>query len=110
MSEFVKLEIANDWGAKYWQLPGKAQDKHGMASYSRGLKLCPGMKLDVKWPDGSITNETLASKDEYGTIGDMGHNYDYKTEQYGFHVKSRGLIQWVKLEDVEVRKDQLDCK
>lgn len=110
MSEFVKLECANDWGAKYWQLPGKALDKNGMASYNRGLKLCTGMALDVKWPDGSISTEILEAVKERGTIGDMGHDYNYTTTQYGFTCIARGMKYFVNLEDVEVRKDQLVCK
>ena len=87
--------IVDDWGTRYYYL--RAWKKHGSWSHSsqdRADRLEPGDVLRVRWPDGCVTEETLAGKEMTDTIPDMGHSYDIRYRQVGIEVIVHGIRLW----------------
>jgi hypothetical protein len=107
MPTFVRLEAGNDWGHVYFALPGKAKTAHGTCSSSLGLALPPGREVRVRWPDGSESVETIATKSFRVDVGDMGHNYSFTDERPGFLVTTRGVRNWISIGDVDVAQEDV---
>lgn len=76
---FYKLQHVNDWGVDGWFLwltshPG---DMNGQ---DQSARLRHGSKVEVKWPDGTTSKETIVAFHVRVTVGDMGHSYQTTTE------------------------------
>jgi hypothetical protein len=71
---FYKLQHVNDWGVDGWFLfltshPGD------MSGQDQSVRLRHGTRVEVLWPDGSTSDETIIAERHRVTVGDMGHSY-----------------------------------
>ncbi len=100
---WTKLQRYNDWGAEYFALPGKGLSEYGTSSLrDYAIPFVDGMRVGVKWPDGTTTSETVKLKNVHTTVGDMGKSYDVSYPLAGFEASTRGASQWYPLDSVEV--------
>ena len=105
MSQWIQLERGNDWGVEYFSLPGQSRSAAGTCSRSRGLSFAEGLRIAVRWPDGTITYETVSNKHFRASVSDMGHAYDVSYDLAGFKSNVRGIETWIALDQVEVPSD-----
>jgi len=95
---WVRLERGNDWGKEFLMLPGGNRgDK------SDAIQFMEGERIEVRWPDGSVTTEVVVIQQFYTTVSDHGHEYPVQYEIAGVRVVDRGLSCWVPLDQVEIR-------
>ena len=89
---FHKLQHVNDWGVDGWFLwltshPGD------MSGQDQSVRLRDGTKVEVKWPEGTVSKEVIVAKKEIVTVGDMGHTYKTTTERLYVSQRVNG-VEW----------------
>lgn len=104
--KYIKLQRHNDWGVYYLALPGKGLLK-SFASVKNAAKIPEGKTVRIRWPDGSETAETVTYKSFTGSVSDHGHSYDTKSMIPGILYASRGLTNWIPLNEVEVAEEDV---
>jgi hypothetical protein len=97
-----RLEIGDDWGAKYYAYAGERYNERGMADQRRGIKFRVGEELDIRWPNGDVATVRLAQRTERGTVRDMGNSYSVTERYWGFWHDVHGTQVFVDLADVEI--------
>lgn len=76
----------------------KREDNWGHLNYSLyDVKLAPGDKLEVQWPNGTIETVELKARDKYTTVSDHGNSYTVKTKTLFIDVMVHGMIVEVPL-------------
>ncbi len=100
---YVRLQEGNDWGALYLTLPGQALGGTFQTSdRKRGLKFRDGQLVSIRWPDGSMTEESLVHKEFQSQISDHGHLESVTNNRPGVVVNVRGVKHWTPLADLDV--------
>jgi hypothetical protein len=108
-SVWMKIGRGNDWGSIYYAEKSKVYSSGGTCDSSRGLKLKKG-PIDVKWPDGTESKETLRTIVRYEHINDMGHEYNASGYEWGFYHDVHGVKQWFELSTVQIKRNQFKTK
>lgn len=100
---WIKIVARNDWGKIFYTYPHEGLNKYGTNNTDDALHLEDGIVLSVKWPDGSISEETLVKRNYRTTVADHGKYYDVESDIFGFFVKNRGISNYVDLAEVEIK-------
>lgn len=104
-SEWVQLKRGNDWGYEY--LAPKPLSDFGTAS--GGLLFKVKQRIEVKWPDDTVTTESVSFKSGYNNVDDMGHSSTVYFKIPGIKVKTEhGVTVWIPL-DTKGLKVRPDC-
>lgn len=100
--DWITLERGVDWGHTYFALRAL---ENGTASSERGLNLTAGQQVSVMWPDGSISKEVIAFREERKSISDMGHSYEVIDEiPFLATIMQRGARVEIELDAVRVER------
>lgn len=102
---FVQLRRGNDWGSVYFAV--QPLDDRGMASARRGITSVEGQVIEIKWPDGSISQERITHCVIFSRVSDHGTVSDVQSTIPGVEINHRGVKTWIPLdtEGVRVRSD-----
>lgn len=104
MTTWAKLIRENQWDVITYHL-GPPVRPGGTGLDPRA---CPrallkaGQAYRVRWPDGSISLETMTTQIRHATHSDHGHQNTVRQELYGFSPSVRGIAAWVEVSDVEL--------
>ena len=92
-----KAILVDDWGSEGYYLRAVKSDMGtwGHSDQDKSQLLRPGDRVEVLWPDGSQTTETLAAQKATNTVYDMGHDYDVDFEQVGIWKSVNGKKIWI---------------
>jgi hypothetical protein len=103
-ADFVQLQRGNDWGVEYLAYVAL---ENGSANARRAIPAVEGETVEVRWPDGSITNETITMRSFHFTVSDHGHESRGTSVVPGVLIVSRGISAWVPLDEkgLKVRAD-----
>jgi hypothetical protein len=100
---YVRLEKGNDWGTRYLSLPGQALGgAFNTADQKRGIKFHDGQRVHVRWPDGSLTEESIALKEYKTQVMDGGNTTNVSGKEPGFEIVVRGVKLWTPLAELDV--------
>lgn len=101
---WMKLQRGNDWGVEYFYRPDRPKSPAGTYSRSSGVDFQDGVKIRVRWPDGSESTERVRRASRRATVHDHGHVYDVDFELAGIETSSRGISSWVPLDAVLIHE------
>lgn len=90
---FVHLERGSDRDSGVEYLAYSAKNDRGVCSQRLAIQPHPDQQIEVQWPDGTVTVETVAPQ-AYGAIP-------------GLHIAHRGVRAWIPLDSpgLKVRAD-----
>ncbi|MBI2044590.1 hypothetical protein HYT23_00875 [Candidatus Pacearchaeota archaeon] len=100
--KYISLKLDDDWGHKSYSTKGKNP---------REVEFAGGQALNVQWPEGIITKETIRMHYYEEHINDMGHEYIARGEIPTFKIKVRGLEVIIdNFERLKFRDDEIKFK
>lgn len=102
MSEWVKLEVGNNWGCSFYAYPGELLKDSGTNEPRNALMLREGLETAVRFPDQWGQVVRLVSRKVGFHYSDMGHEHYGETRRWGFEIDVHGVSVWIPLEAVEV--------
>lgn len=105
--EWVTLEVGNDWMVIFYTLPGERLNAHGTNDTQNAVLLEEGRELSVRFPDGAVETRALVARRVATRASDHGHRYDVTQVQFGVNVEVHGILVWVPIECVQVRRSAL---
>jgi hypothetical protein len=69
---FVRLRRGDDWGSIYFALEPK--NDRGFCDHRRGIVTFGSDDVEVRWPTGDITNESIVMVEQRQQVDDHGHS------------------------------------
>jgi hypothetical protein len=100
VSDWVRLKPGNDWGNVYFAL--EPLTEHGMAQFSRGIKVKDGDVARVRWDDGSTGHADIVLVRNTQMVGDMGHNYEVTSRIPHVKASVHGHEVLIPIDEVDV--------
>jgi len=101
MTEWIKLEKANDWGNYYYRAPG-LQDR---CANKGGQKISHAFdQIEIRWPDGTRGVVSVTTRSWNEKVHDMGHVYDVYNTLPVIAVDLHGIEVTVDFDDVEIAR------
>ena len=99
---YVTLKKGDDWGSIYYAINPK--NENGMCSSDRGVKLFEGQQVDVLWPNGLVTYETIKIIRKPESIYDHGNTYTVWSNRYYITPEVNGAKCELELDQVKVNR------
>lgn len=69
-----------------------------------------GQRFDVRWPDGSVTTETVQARSRRTSVCDMGHTYGVTAERLVVVTNVRGAVTEVDIRELWLRAPKEEVK
>lgn len=88
--EWFRPQVQNDWN-KLTYAPFLMFDTGTNVRVDPAVQIVPGQHFDVRWPDGSMTAETVEARPYRTSVSDMGHEYGVSTAKLVVCVPVRGV-------------------
>lgn len=90
--KFVKIITVDDWGNVGYYLKVKltAAGTWSHRDQDQSLRLKNGDKLEVRWPDKTLTRETCRIVPATRVVSDHGHDSEVTSERLFFKLKKFG--------------------
>lgn len=92
--QWVKLRRENEWGREYFVMPDGGH-KDEVVWNDDSL-------ITIRWPDGTVEQTRIKSKQFDTLVGDMGQTYNVSFRLPGFYANVHGVTLWFALDTVEV--------
>lgn len=103
---FAKPIEVNDWGMPEWYLQAVKSDMGtwGHSDQDPAQRLNAGDVVEVLWPNGDITIETLNGEPVYSSVSDHGHIYPTTYVRLSVTATVRGQQTHVSLDGLRMRR------
>jgi hypothetical protein len=90
--KFVKIITLDAWGSKGYYLKAKksAAGTWGHEGQDQSFRLKNGDKLEVRWPDGTLTQTRVRIAEVTETVFDHGHEYPTRSENLYLRSEMKG--------------------
>lgn len=102
---YSKVIRMDDWGYQAYFIKVQESDfgTRGIRDQDPKNRLVAGMKVHVKWDDGSITLEEIVGKPHVESVSDWGHTTQVKSEVLFVQGNLKGNVVRIPLENLRVK-------
>jgi hypothetical protein len=92
---YTKLARGDSWAVIYFYDPTSPHAR-------KALKWTNGDPVQIRWPDGTESEEIILHRRFTGRYSDMGNQREAAYSLAGFEVDVHGILTWFALDSVEV--------